>query len=148
MSSQFSAANVCSAIGDYIRMQSPGVAVYSAGAPYPYDIPASVNSFPSIVVYPGAMQVLVMSHAQTRTYAVNVDVIVGRGNVGSDVGAAVVIADQLCNAMLKNITISDNAWVTDISMSGVSVLDYAGIDYVGTRIVLSVVESQRLEVEP
>jgi len=141
-------ARVTSDAAAHLRAALAPVPVYSAGDDGDWRIPLAVAHLPSVLVYPGGTASEITRAGQTRYWELHVYILSGRSDVGVDARAALVLSDAVIAALLQHVAISDSAWITDVEMTGLVPLDWAGIAYVGSRVTARIAEAQTVGVEP
>jgi len=116
--------------------------VYSAANADQHAIPEAINEFPTIVVYPGeTLEYILTAPHHRHTYEVNVDVYV---RAGSDTGQSAALAMGIVEALMAKFAGNvGGSWANScvfLRNSGLAVLEYNAVDYLGWRLVFRVSE--------
>ena len=105
-------------------------------------IPMSINEFPAALVYPGATDQYILHTGQHRhTYEVIIQVLEAGADVGERAAAVLPFVDRILEKLVGNVTLGGRVNSCLITgNSGFSKLEYAGGEYLGYEITLTISE--------
>lgn len=137
------------AVASLVQTAPAAVRVYSAAAEGVAALPAAVNEFPAVLVYPEDSAPVSVSYAgQLRTTTVMIDVLAGRWDIGLNARAGLVVIEDIISRLHTGVVLTPGARWVSYTVQWTVPLEWGGIVYAGGRISVEVVEDQQEVLQP